>query len=309
MQALIRNEITFERSHLVFVERRGIRSAPQIPDVIHGKAFLFFIIFIKISRTNQLVYLVQQVLPPILFTADIHVLETSILVERHRGMIKQIGIAHQIHTSIGKEATHVFFEFLAVHKRVMYLFYQFLLFISQTIRICRIYRREVGIAQRIFFAFIDKYSPFKVDFLKQLATTHSELRTTINNVCLQLKLNDGNSFMHLGYQPQGLLVISRISKVGLRCKDGTGIIRISIHRKSGKRQKIDAIPIFQCPQIAVTHRETDHVGHTSFITRCCTHPEDIVISPLDIEIVIITQSIHYDMGTRTTIVDITHDME
>lgn len=32
-------------------------------------------------------------------------------------------------------------------------------------------------------------------------------------------------------------------------------------------------------------------------------------SPLDIEIVIIAQSIHNDMGTRTTVVDIANDME
>ena len=115
--------------------------------------------------------------------------------------------------------------------------------------------------------------------------------------------------MHLGNQPQSLLVIVTICEVHLRCKDCTGIIRIGIHGKRGKRQQVNAIPVFQCRQISVTHRHTDHIGNTGVITRRCSHPKNVMVSPLDIEVMIIAECIHNDMRSRTTVVNISYDVQ
>ena len=115
--------------------------------------------------------------------------------------------------------------------------------------------------------------------------------------------------MHLGDQSQGFFVVGRIREIGFRSKDGTRIIRVHVHGKGCQRQKVDAIAIFQSSQIAVSHRHADHIRHTTRITCRCTHPKNIMVSPLDIEIMIIAQRVHNDMRTGATVINISDNMQ
>ena len=117
MQRLVRNEITLKGCHLVFIERRGIRPTPHIPDIIHGENFFFIAVFVKISSTDQLVDLVHQFLTPIFLSSDIDTLETAILIQRHGSMIQKVRITYQIHAAIGKQTTHVLFQLFTIHER------------------------------------------------------------------------------------------------------------------------------------------------------------------------------------------------
>ena len=88
--------------------------------------------------------------------------KTSVGIERNRSMVKQITIAHHVHSAIGKEAAHVLFQFLAVDKRGVYLVYNLLLFVREPVRVGRVYRREVGVAQRVFLALAYQHSALPV---------------------------------------------------------------------------------------------------------------------------------------------------
>ena len=224
-------------------------------------------------------------------------------------MIKKIGIGNQIHSAIRKQATHVLLQLLAIHKRIVNLFHKFPFFVGQSIRIGRIYGREVCVTQGIFFAFVHKDSTLKIDLLQQLPVTHPELRTTVYYFSFQLKLDDRNRLVHLGDQTQSLLIVIGVGKIHLRHKDGTRIIGISIHGKSCQRKQINSITVFKSTQIAVAHGHTDHVGYTTVIAGSGSHPQDIVVAPLNVEVVVIAQSIHDDVRSGTTVVYITHNMK
>ena len=191
----------------------------------------------------------------------------------------------------------------------MNLFYQFAFFFSQSVRICRIYSREIGITQSIFFSFIYKDAAFKINLLQKFTISHSEFRTAVDDFSFQLKLDNGNGFMHLSNQTQSLLIIMSIGKVHFRHENRARIIGIRIHCKSSQWKQIDSVSVFKCPQITIAHRHTYHVSDTTIITGSCSHPKNIMISPLNIEVVVITQCIHNDMCTGTTVVNITYDMK
>ena len=105
----------------------------------------------------------------------------------------------------------------------MNLFYQFTFFFSQSVRICRVYSREVSIAQSIFFSFIYKDAAFKINLLQKFTISHSEFRTAVDDFSFQLKLDNGNGFMHLSNQTQSLLIIMSIGKVifGMKIVQGS----------------------------------------------------------------------------------------
>ena len=115
--------------------------------------------------------------------------------------------------------------------------------------------------------------------------------------------------MHLRNEPQRLLVVTTVREIHLRCKDGTGIISIDIHGKRRQRQKIDAIPVFQRSQVGIAHGHADDIGHAGIVTRSGTHPQQVMIAPLNVKVVIVTERIHDDMSSRTAVINITHNVQ
>ena len=245
MQCFVGHKIAFKGSHLVFIEGRGIRSAPHVPDIIQCKLFLVRTVLIKVSGAYQLVGLFQQLASPVFLLADADMFETAIRIQRHGSMIKQVTVAHQIHAAIRKQAAHVLLHLLAVHERRMNPVHQFALFVRQTIRVRRVYGGEIHIAQRIFLAFVYKHTTLEIHQMQQFPVLHTELRTAADDFRLQFQLDNRNRLVHLCNQPQGLLIVFRIGKVHFRRKDGARVIRIGIHGKRCKRQQIDAITILQ----------------------------------------------------------------
>ena len=115
--------------------------------------------------------------------------------------------------------------------------------------------------------------------------------------------------MHLGYQPQRLFIIMGIREVHFRHKDGTRIIGIGIHGKGCQWQQVDSVTIFKRSQVAIAHRHTDHVGNATVVAGSCSHPQYVMVTPLNIKVVIVAQSVHDNVRARTTVVDIAHDMK
>ena len=54
----IGNEETLERSHLALIEQRGIRTTPEIPDIIASESQLLRLSRLEIGLTHQLIHLI-----------------------------------------------------------------------------------------------------------------------------------------------------------------------------------------------------------------------------------------------------------
>ena len=115
--------------------------------------------------------------------------------------------------------------------------------------------------------------------------------------------------MHLCYQAQSLLIVIAVGEIHLRHKNSTRIICISIHGESCQRQQIDSITVFKSTQIAITHGHTYHIGYATIIAGSGSHPQNIMVAPLNVEVMIIAQSIHDDVCSGTTVVYIAYDMK
>ncbi|EJW96034.1 hypothetical protein EVA_15854 [gut metagenome] len=309
MQFLVCQEVTFESSHLVLVEQRRLRSAPHIPHIIQCEVLFLLAVLVKVSRTDQLVTLVEQLPSPILLPFDLHMLKAAVLVQRHRCMIKQVRVGHQIHPPIRIQTAHVLLQLLTVAERIMNLLHQLPFFLRQLIRIGRVHRREMRIPHLVILPLIHKHAPFEINLFEQLPTLHGKLRTTVNDLSLQLKLDNRNRLVHLRNQAQRLLVVLAIRIIHLRHENLTRIIAIHIHGKRSQGQQIDSVAILQRTQIAIPQRHAHHVGYAAVVARSRSHPENIVISPLDVEVVIVAQRIHNDMRSRSAVVDIPHNVQ
>ena len=83
---------------------------------------------------------------------------------------------------------------------------------------------------------------------------------------------------------------------------------VSIQRKRGQRDQVDAVSFFQRIQIAVPCSHPDHIGDAGQMAAGRSHPDDIMIAPLYIHRMILTERIQDDMWTRPPVKNISHDM-
>ena len=143
--------------------------------------------------------------------------------------------------------------------------------------------------------------------VEETTILHLPLRATLEDGCFLLELDDGNSLVHLGSQLTSLLV-HRVAWEDLGEKLLAGVVLIGLEGKGGQRYEVDAV-LLDRREVGIAQTESQHITDTGVITSRSTHPEDIVVAPLDIPRVILAQCVHDDMGSWTTIVDVAQDMQ
>ena len=221
-------------------------------------------------------------------------------------MIQEVTIIDLIHAALGKEEFYMALQFFTARKYLLQAHHDLALFFGQLVRMFRIHGREIHVLHGIFFAVQCNDLPFEIDPVQQHPVFHMELGVTHDQLPLQLELQNGNCLMHLGIQSEVLGIV-----IGVEL-DGKGIavgIFVSLQCKGGKRQQVDAVTILQGGEIAVSGRHADHVGNACQASRRSAHPHHVMIAPLDIHGMVLTQGIHDDMGTGSSVIDVSDDMK
>ena len=139
---------------------------------------------------------------------------------------------------------------------------------------------KIQIPERIFLPFDQDCTGCGVYLIEQQTVLHSKFRVSHDHLSFQLKLHDGDRLVHFLIEhciPDIIFLFPVI-----QFKTAARFFVITVHCQSRKRHQIDPISILQQIQIAVFCGDADHVADQRLIARCCTHPRDIMVSPLDI---------------------------
>ncbi len=112
--------------------------------------------------------------------------------------------------------------------------------------------------------------------------------------------------MHSGIQSQILRIIVIVI---VYSESVTVRIRISCQCKRRKRDQIDAVALLQRCQITVSGGHADHITDAGPLSAGRPHPYHIMVTPLHIHRMILTERIQNNMRPRPPVVDISHDMK
>ena len=201
----------------------------------------------------------------------------------------------------------MFLKFFAVAKSCFHTFYHITLSCCQLIWMFPVNRREFCIQHRIFFSVRKcNYSLYRIDPVKQTAVFHMKFSVSVDKLSFQLELNDRNCLMHLLTQFFFQCIIIG-SSLHLKCI--TRIIFVNFHGKSSERKHIDSITVFKNIKIAISNTVTQYRCNTCTLSDSSSHPYNIMISPLNIKGMVIHQTIHNKMRTRSTVKNITKNMQ
>ena len=87
------------------------------------------------------------------------------------------------------------------------------------------------------------------------------------------------------------------------------VASICISSKCCKSSKVNSVSNLKHIKVIIADVHSNDVSYASKVSCRSTHPDDIVVTPLKINIVVIHQIVHYCIWMRTSIIDITYDVE
>ena len=125
---------------------------------------------------------------------------------------------------------------------------------------------------------------------------------------LELELYDSDRLVHLPHEENTLLIVGLVCITKLGGKGRTGILTVDLHSEACQRKHVDPVAILQRREVRIAQGDTNSVGHAGGVPDSCTHPEHIVVTPLDIYIVVGQELVHDELGTRTSVKDVPDDM-
>ena len=97
--------------------------------------------------------------------------------------------------------------------------------------------------------------------------------------------------MHLGHE-----LIARVVAIGL-------------HGEGGERHEVYAVAVFERCEVGVAQRQANDVADASLVACQRSHPQHVVVAPLNVPTVVTGKGVHDDVGSLTTVVDVAEDVE
>ena len=218
-------------------------------------------------------------------------------------------VARKVHTPLLEEEVDVAEKLLAVTEGVQELGYDISLSLGELVGVVGVNGGEEGILEGIGLTIGEGDRPFcLVDAVQKVTILHPILGVTRYDLMLELELYDGDRLVHLPHEENALLIVGLISIAELRSEGRTRILAIDLHSEACQRKHVDPVAILQRGEVGIAQGDTYSVGHAGGVPDSSTHPEHIVVTPLDVDIVVGQELVHDELGARTSVEDVPDDM-
>ena len=224
-------------------------------------------------------------------------------------MVQQVAVSDGVEAAVAEEAQHVLAQFLTLGERLVQFVDDGFFLGGQFVRMFGINRREIGIEQLIFLALDLDDAFLKVHLVHEQAILHVKVGTALDGGSLELELDDADGLVHLGHELGRACTLGILGTAVLGQEALAGVIGIGVHGKGGQGQQVDAVSVLEHAMVAIAQGNAQHIGNAAIVARCSTHPQDVVVTPLDVEIVEVAQDIHNFVGAGATVIDVAQEVQ
>ena len=199
-------------------------------------------------------------------------------------------------------------QLLAVQEGELHLLHDVGLFLGQHIGLGAIDGWEEGVEQRMFDTADIEHAPRIIDLIEQQAVFHQILRPPLDELALELELDDGDRLLHLRHQAD-FIAGEIFARVHLGAEQAARIVLVGFHGERGQRQEADPVTVAQRFHVAVAQRAAHHVGDAGLAPGGRAHPQDVVVAPLDVDLMMLHQVVKNEVRPRPTVVNVTDDVQ
>ena len=306
---LLGNEVSLEGGHLALVEEGRIGSAPEVPEEVACRAALPFFGFVIEGCAHEGFDAAHQFHTLGLAIAHNGFAQAAVFVERHGGVEEQVAIVDAIHTAVEQEASHVAVQAVADAERMGQAPHQFVLLGREAVGMLRVDGREGRIAHGVGLSVEGERACRMVNVFQQTTVVHVPFGVGHIERLLEFELDDGNGLVHLRHEANLFLVGVFAAVFKSRLEDFARVIGIGLHGKGGQGHHVDAISFLQCLRIGIAQAEAQNAGDATEVASRCSHPQHVVVAPLDVDVVEVAERVHDEVCARTAVVNVAEDVQ
>ena len=307
MTRLICDEQPLEGGHLFLTEQRRIAAQPQIPHQVSGPSGLIAFLRLEVRFPHLVVQIVHECLSLQTHAVQLHFFELPILRHRNTAVVQQISVDLLIQGAMAVKEADMGLQLFGIEEGSFQGIEHILFILGQLVRILRVKCREVGIPQRPYVALNLHRACRQIDFVQKQPVLQMVFRMCQDPLSFYLKLADGNGFMH----PRRQFLIHRVELIPIQnmwTELFTRIVAINLLREGGQRPQVDSISHFQHIEVVIADIHPQHVGNACPVACGRTHPDDIVVAPLEVHFMIVHQEIHDGIRMGATVENIADNM-
>ena len=263
----------------------------------------------EVGIAHHLVDLVEEGASLVDGSIDFDFLEGAIGVHRDGGMEEEVAVADEVERALLIEQTQVLLEFGGVAERVGKLIHDLLFARTEVVGVGDVEQRgQVLVEQLIHLSVEGDGACTRVDLVEHQAVVHLVFGMATDDLSFELELDDGDGLVHLGHELCGTLETRVVVEI-LGLPKSAGVVAIDFHGEVGEGEQVDAIAFLKGLDVGVAYRYAEHGGDECEVAGGCTHPFDVVVAPLQVEVVVTREGVHDLPGSRTTVEDIADDVE
>lgn len=219
----------------------------------------------------------------------IHAGEGTVFVHGNASVEEQVAVPHEIHRPMAEQELNMAAEVIGTGELRNKLIDDALLRRGKFVRVLGVEGREVARCKRPRAILEADGSRFKVDVLQKEAALHIEFRVALDDLSLQLE----EQHVHRLHERRDALARA-IGSIGERDELAQG----------------DAVIVLEDLVVAVAQVVAQHRDDARLLARGRSHPEDIVVAPLDVQPLVRAeqQSVHDLRCPSAAVEDIAHQM-
>ena len=223
-------------------------------------------------------------------------------------MKQQVAVNAFVQASVTVKKTDMLLQLFTLKEGRFQGMKHFFFFFCEFIGVFRINGREVGVPQFISHAFYVDGPLSIINFIQQHPVFQFIFRMGHDSLSLYLELADSDGLIHLRRQFR----INRIVFIFIkdfRLKVLTRVIPINRRSKDCQRPQVNPVSDFQHIKIIVADVHPQYVCNAGPVSCRRAHPNDIVVSPLKIHVMVIEKKVHNGVRMRASVPDVSDDMQ
>ena len=248
--------------------------------------------------------MVHQVLSAIFLTIiQFHLFQGTVGVERTGCMEQQVVVHNGVHASMREDQLDVLTQLFVHRERVVEPFHEVVLFgCERYITVACYDGREVAGGHGILLSIHLACTFLKIHGTQQVTVLHAPLGVLVEDLGLHLELENGDGLVHHRGETRILLIEFLATASGPWHELRARVIAIGLHGEGGQGHQVNTVCLLKGSKVSIAQTETDNVADTCVVSCTGTHPENVVVTPLDIPVLVLPQQVENEMSTRSAVV-------
>ena len=241
-------------------------------------------------------------------SVDVDFLEAAVLVHGDAAVEEKVAVLDVVERAVAEEESDVLLELLGIQHRGLQSLHHFYLIRRERVGIFRIHRREIGGIQLPGLSVGLDRPLLQIHLVQEESVFKFKLRVILYHLAFDLELDDRDGLMHAGFE----LVVDRVEFVhvqNVRPELLAVVVAVCRLGKGGEPPHVDPVAQLQHVHVVVADVHADQVGYACPVARRGSHPDHVVVAPLEIHVVEIHEIVHNVIRVRSTVKDIAYDVE